>query len=79
MSQGNETLEGEVKAIDATSGGSGSLLLWLNVAIMTLPPIHLLFARGSIWMAMFFFAASSIFLIVSVIYLHRKHSAPGEE
>lgn len=54
-------------------------LLWLNLIIMLFPPIHLYFARGNLQMAMLFFAASSLFLIFSVTYLHRSNPGARED
>lgn len=55
------------------------LLPWLNLAIMLLPPIHLYFAQGNIWMALLFFGGSSLFLIFSVFYLHLAGSGSWQE
>ncbi|MGB3539276.1 MAG: hypothetical protein WBA42_14045 [Mesorhizobium sp.] len=55
------------------------VLPWLNLIIMFFPPIHLYFARGNMGMAMFFFMGSSVFLIGSMIYLHRAGAHTGEE
>lgn len=55
------------------------LLPWLNLVIMLFPPIHLYLARGDMWMALLFFAGSSLFLIFSVFYLHYTSSGSWQE
>ena len=56
-----------------------TVIPWLNLIIMLFPPIHLFFARGDMGMAFFFFAGSSLFLIFSVMYLHRASPNTREE